>query len=55
MTLDAAESEMKKLLQKFGITDQTHKAMFLNLLVSVDDTARKETIDGLLKMARRNG
>jgi len=55
MTLKVAESEMKKLLQKFGIADQTHKAMFLNLLVSVDDTARRETIEGLLKMAQRNG
>ncbi len=51
MKLEAAEHEMKKLLAKHGITNDTHKAMFLNLLVSVDDTARKETS----KAVRANG
>lgn len=50
MTLETAEKEMKRLLQQHKITNDTHKAMFLNLLVSVDDNARKET-----KMSRANG
>lgn len=54
MKLKEAELEMKKLLTKFNI-DQIHRAMFLNLLVSVDDSARKEAIAGLVKMVRENG